>query len=272
MYCCKRCGYDSKLKQSLVRHLQRLKECPPIYESSERSELLKELQVPDKVLNNDCWYCRHCNQGFNNKSNMYRHAKVCKSNLANEQNDQIRYLRTELDNLKTKIDNTKPTSSTVNNNTQNVHVIQNINIQVREFGFENMSHLPQDFLNYCFANKKIVDLIDNIHFDKECPENHNVRLRSKKQELMEVFENGKWIVKDQDQTLMELIEKGYRILYRHGKINKNEIMEEEDVDDEEFREINKWLEKIYDDQKAQKPLKRDLIIRFINNQAILLGR
>ena len=78
--------------------------------------------------------------------------------------------------------------------------------------------------------------------------------------------------KDQDATLTELIQNGYRVLKRHGKKNKEDIMIGEDMDEDEFFEINRWLEQIYENDKLQKPMKRDLIIRFLNNQAYLLGR
>jgi hypothetical protein len=80
------------------------------------------------------------------------------------------------------------------------------------------------------------------------------------------------MVKDQDQTLTELIQSGYRILRMHGKTNKDHIIEEEGIDEDDYDEIIRWLETIYEDRKIQKPVKRDLIILFINNQTMLLGR
>jgi hypothetical protein len=137
---------------------------------------------------------------------------------------------------------------------------------------ESQTHLTTEFLNKCFAEKGLVDLIENLHFDKECPQNHNVRLKSKKQELMEVYSNGKWLVKDQDQTLTELIQSGYRILRMHGKKYKGDIIEDEGIDENDYKDVVEWLETIYEDRKEQKPLKKDLIILFLNNQAMLLGR
>jgi uncharacterized damage-inducible protein DinB len=189
--------------------------------------------------------------------------KICRKN---PKRIQFEYLEKQIEELKKQIQTS--TNHVVTNN----QIIQNFNIQLKDFGFEKTDHLPRDFLNNCFANKRIVELIENIHFDQECPENHNVRIRSTKKEYMEVFENGKWTVKDQDQILTDLIQKGYRILSKHGKTNQQNIMGEEDLDEEDFHEVCEWMERVYDDQKAQKPLKRDLIIRFLNNQAIVLAR
>jgi hypothetical protein len=235
-FVCKRCGYETDIKHSLIRHLQKLNECPDIYDSIDRMILVQALTDKRCCKTFDC---KHCGRCFADKSNMYRHMKTCPHKV------QIKHSK-------------KPSAST--------------SIQLKEFGFETMDHLPREFLNACFANKRITELIDNIHFDRETPENHNVRLRSTKKKYMEVFENGRWTTKDQDQTLTDLIQKGYRILSKHGRKNKDDLMEEEYLDEEDFHEVCEWMERVYDDQRAQKPLKRDLIIRFLNNQAIFLAR
>jgi hypothetical protein len=196
---------------------------------------------------------------------MYTHKKACKS----KGDASVHELREEVAQLRKLV--TQPQTI---NHTQNANAIQNniVNIHLKDFGMETQSHLTTEFLNKCFADKGLVDLIENLHCDKECPQNHNVRLKSRKQELMEVFSNGKWMVKDQDQTLTELIQSGYRILRMHGKIHKGDIIEEEGLDADDYEEVVDWLETIYEDRKAQKPLKKDLIILFMNNQAMLLGR
>lgn len=268
-FLCKRCGYETNIKQSLIRHLRKIKECPPVNDTSERIHLINELRTDKQpILSNKKVSCKYCAQGFDDKSNMYKHMKICRKN---PKRIQFEYLEKQIEELKRQIQASTNHSMQQNVVTNN-QIIQNFNIQLKDFGFEKTDHLPRHFLNNCFANKRIVELIENIHFDQECPENHNVRIRSTKKEYMEVFENGKWTIKDQDQILTDLIQKGYRILSKHGKTNQQNIMEEEYLDEEDFHEVCEWMERVYDDQKAQKPLKRDLIIRFLNNQAIVLAR
>ena len=262
-FVCKRCHYTASTKQALVKHLNKQKTCSILFENIERSTLLEELKEKKKDLNNDCSYCKYCNQGFNTKSNMYRHTKICKANLTTL--EDINKLKKELDQLKKMMGN-----NFIQNNIQNIQ--NNFNIELKDFGCEKQAHLSKELLHRCFADKAIVDLIESLHFDKDCPENHNVRLKSKKQELMEIYSDGKWQVKDQDKTLTELIQSGYRILRMHGKKYKSDIMEEEDIDEDDYNETIKWLESIYEDKKLQKPVKRDLIILFINNQTMLLER
>jgi hypothetical protein len=266
MYDCKRCGYKTEYKQSLIRHLNRAKPCDETYDTTPREAILKELQR--KHDSESIHTCVYCNAEFTFKNNMFRHQKNCKKKV---DNSEINELKEQMKQMALQLEELKLNGTHTVNNTNNV---QNniINIQLKDFGLESQAHLTTEFLNKCFADKGLVSLIENLHFDQEAPQNHNVRLRSRKQELMEVFSHGKWLVKDQDQTLTELIQSGYRILRMHGKRNKENIMEEEGIDEVDYDEIVQWLETIYEDRKVQKPIKRDLIILFMNNQAMLLGR
>lgn len=231
--------------------------------------LLEEL----KPANDGQYECPHCSRHFKDRSNMKKHEWICK-----------KAPQTELEQLKATVNDLlekhkdivcrveQPTS----NNYHNCNMSTNIqnNIHLHSFGHETLDHLPISFLNWCFANKGegIKTLIQDIHFDKECPENHNVRLKSTKRELMEVYSNGQWVVTDQDRVLTDLIEKGYRVLRSHGRRNKDGVMDDEDLEETDFNEIMEWLEKVYEDSKEQKPIKRDLLLLFLNKKPMLLER
>lgn len=269
---CQRCGYTTEYKCALIKHFQRKKLCHPVKSDIPVQELLQNLVHKD--YKESAHACKFCGKLFNSQSNHSRHQKTCsercKHNLVAEvdkMNSKIQLLETQLAEL--RCGNHHMQTQTITNNIQQNNIV---NINLKEFGMESQGHLTTEFLNKCFADKGLVDLIEYLHFDKECPENHNVRLKSRKQELMEVYSNGKWMVKDQDQTLTELIQSGYRILRMHGRKNKDNIIEEEGIDEDDYEEITKWLETIYEDKKVQKPIKRDLIILFMNNQTMLLGR
>lgn len=268
-FLCKRCGYSADVKHTLFRHWKRKIKCDPILEDIDVETLMQNFSERDYKINYPCSFCE---RSFNNKANMYRHTKICKKNPVNiEIESKFQVMQGEIVSLKTKLKEFEYNSINIQN-IQNVNTQNIINIHLKDFGLESQEHLSKELLTRCFADKKLVELIENLHFDQNCPQNHNVRLKSKKQELMEIFSNGKWQLKDQDQTLTELIESGYRILRMHGKKNKETIMEEEGIDEEDYNEIIRWLETIYEDKKIQKPVKKDLIILFVNNQTMLLGR
>jgi hypothetical protein len=255
----------------MVRHLKRMRTCHVVHEDISIEQLLAELD--EQFKRTDAHFnCVYCQRGFKDKSNMIKHTRICKKHPDNQAVSSI--IINEVQELKKRLKEleSEKQQQITNNNIQVNQQNNIINVSLKDFGMETHGHLTKEFLNKCFADKGLVDLIENLHFDKECPENHNVRLKSKKQELMEVFSNGKWMVKDQDQTLTELIQSGYRILRMHGKTNKDHIIEEEGIDEDDYDEIIRWLETIYEDRKIQKPVKRDLIILFINNQTMLLGR
>ena len=117
----------------------------------------------------------------------------------------------------------------------------------------------------------IAPLIETIHFDREHPENHNMQLKSSKQELMQTFVDGNWIITDADDTLNELINKGYRVLNYHSRKNKDDIIDKE-MDEEEYDDVVGWLEKIYEDKKTRRPIKKQLLLLFINNKTMLLAK
>ena len=62
-----------------------------------------------------------------------------------------------------------------------------------------------------------------MHFNKELPENHNIRITNKKLKFAEVKKNNKWLLQHKKKTLSELIEKGkeqFEILLEKDSINK----------------------------------------------------
>jgi hypothetical protein len=58
-------------------------------------------------------------------------------------------------------------------------------------------------------------LIEKIHYNKDYPENHNLRCKSLKNKVFEKYNNAQWTLCDASNTLDELIKKGYKILEAH---------------------------------------------------------
>lgn len=208
--------------------------------------------------------CDYCGRLFSSKQSKYQHKTRCKAKTTDETALKIKELE---DRMATSIGG----STNIINNTNNIH--DNIIINIKNFGCENMKHIEQDktFLTSCLILRDIKSLIENIHCDKEYPENHNVRIKSIKKDLMETYVDGRWIISDKEETLDELMNKGYRVLKFHSHKNKTDIKDECD-DDEEYKNIQQWLESIYEDNKIRKPIKKQLLILFMNNKALLLGK
>jgi hypothetical protein len=262
-------------KYNLINHLKRLNTCQALFSDVDVVHLLAELQKPALTSG---YQCEWCDKFFKHPQGRSQHKRICKNKPTN---DVVQSLVQKLNELETELYEIKhgpkcPTNVTNNNttnNTNNTNIQNNITINIKSFGCENIKHIEQDkqFLTNCLMQRDIKSLIESIHCDKEYPENHNVRIKSMKQELMETYVDGKWIITDKEETLDELINKGYRVLRLHSHRNKSDIIDECD-DDDEYDDIMKWLESIYDDNKLRKPIKKQLLILFLNNKALLLGR
>jgi hypothetical protein len=252
------------------KHLSRTFICEGKNNQKTQSELLEEVIQARSVK---VYSCESCGKDFTTSQKKYYHKLKCES-----QNNDIKVLMNRIDDMDKELKGLKTTNNNVVNGSHN-NVQQNNNnnnnnfYMIRDFGNENTSYLSKEFLSSCFATKDVVRLIENIHCDKEHKENHNVRLRSLKNDMMEVKQNDKWMVTDSDDTLKDLIQSGYRILMYHSRRHKDHILEEElNGDKSEFEEIKGWLEDIYSNDKQQKPLKRRILLLFLSNKTLLLGK
>jgi hypothetical protein len=124
----------------------------------------------------------------------------------------------------------------IHNNSGTSYTQININVgqggALNDYGEEDISHLSEDFLSYCLMNPKkgMTNLIQNIHYNKDVPENHNLRFKSDKKNLFEKWVDSEWRLCDASNTLDELIKKGYRILNSHYTdflMNDTSLMDDE---------------------------------------------
>jgi hypothetical protein len=213
---CKRCGLKTSTKGSLVRHLQAKKVCLASQQDIDRTTLLQELIT--KEYKTDTINCEFCNK-IVSKPAYARHKKTCKERKNESQQELVS--QKEFQELKAQVvqltqqlvsqhKQKQSTPQVVNNGTINNTIVINLNA----FGQEDTSHLSQEFLSYCINNPKkgLSSLIENIHYNEEVPENHNLRCRSLKRNIFEKYVGTQWIMCDASNTLDELIRKGYRIL------------------------------------------------------------
>lgn len=211
---CKRCGYETNMKYMLKRHLQRKNPCNPSLEDIARDILIQEL---DEETTDKSHKCKHCNKMFTAASNMYRHQKICNAN-----SNEIDLLKETVSNLQKQLTDMqnnpqKPSiynhNNTTNNNTTNIDNMNNI-IVLNNFGNESYEHITSEFLKTCVLGSMtgVKSLIEKIHFSDEAPMNKNVRMKSMKNNLVEVADNHKWVVKDANEAMETMINKGCRLL------------------------------------------------------------
>jgi len=224
-FTCQRCGYETPTRCNIVRHLKSKTPCEAINNNIERDVLITQLS--DKEYKTERTECPFCKKTVS-KYKLSRHTAVCKSNTSQSMVqvpiETLENLQAQINELRGELKKQKESSqaststSVVNTNSHNNTTINNTyNIQLNNFGNENMSCITPELLTYCLTNPKkgMSSLIETIHYNKDYPENHNLRCKSLKNNIFEKCIDAQWTLCDASNTLDELIKKGYRILEAH---------------------------------------------------------
>lgn len=271
---CVRCGYSTTQLCNLKKHLHRKTPCNAVLSDDSIESILESL--PSTSNKEKMYKCEGCEKEFSSRSGLFEHKKK-KHSESKTYTDELTLMKQkyeELEKRQKELEAIIQTQSignnniiTTNNNTQNN---QNINININNFGQEDISHLTKDFLDDCVKrlNTGMKNLMKQIHFNPEIPENHNIRILSKKQNLLETFDNGSWHPKDKNNTLDEMIRHGYKILFRHfiDTTNIEDKQSSHDYINSYFVNLmNKETEEYYN-------LRRDLYVMILDNTLYVLGR
>ena len=113
----------------------------------------------------------------------------------------------QIELLSTKVGN----NYTINNNTNTN------NIQLNNYGSEDLSHISDSLKTYLIKHPfgAIQQLIEKIHFNHDKPENTNIMITNKRDNKISVFENGKWVYRNKKKTILKLIDNKYYLLDDH---------------------------------------------------------
>lgn len=149
------------------------------------------------------------------------------------------------------------TSNTQNANTINSHnnnnntVHMNFNFQVK--GFEPDlgwgDHLTDDFKTACLMEMNFPKLIKAIFCNDAVPDNQCVRVKNVREKTFEIVgEDGKWVTRNGEETLVELLDKGYKVLKHHWYWDgKKKEVDQILHTNECYGEVKRWLDLISDE-------------------------
>jgi hypothetical protein len=171
-------------------HLERKFICEPTLCDVDVKTLLKNLE---KQFN-----CRYCKKDFSHNSSKCRHEKTCTYIVNNSQQSPV------ASNI---INNNITNNNTINNNI-------NINISLNAYDCNNIDFLlnSTEKLSTILNSKNgiIQNLLKELNFNKEHPENHNMCITNLRSNKAEVFDGSSFIVKDKVDVihtkLIELID------------------------------------------------------------------
>jgi hypothetical protein len=226
---CRRCNYETQYKCAYLKHLERKVPCEITNENISIQELLLQIK---KVNTETPYKCEYCGKYFNQSQGKYQHRQRCKQKplsieeRLDELQNKVDYLENKNKELENIVHNNGASSSIIINNgtinQNNVFVLQN-------FGSETEDHITQDFIKYCIMNNVsgMKSLIERIHFSDDAPQNKNVRLKSLKNNLVEVHNNNQWIVKDVQDATETMIRKGCNIFNAYYLDNDNGIRDQD---------------------------------------------
>ena len=265
MFTCNRCGYNTPIKCNLKTHLLKKYPCQPVLSNIDRDILLNELtnqkqpsdnkEEPESIPKHVCEYCA---KSFSKNSNLHRHLKSCKSknSILNELTQKLKEKDEEIEKLKSKSANPNITNNTTNNTT-----INNQFVIINTYGNENLEYITKDYLTSLLKVPfgSIPRLVKQIYCNPNHPENQTVVIPNKKQPYVKVKTSDKWEYRDRDQTVAEIMDKGYNIIDDHY-FDKMEMLKPSER--KRFENFKDNFEER--DAKLMKQLRKDAELYIIN--------
>jgi hypothetical protein len=184
--------------------------------------------------------CDYCDESFSTMANKRRHElHRCKENtnvsnsIITKQENKIKKLEREKENQKKAMEKQRKEMAKhiellltkVGNNYTTINNTNTNNIQLNNYGSEDLSHITDALKTYLIKHPfgAIQQLIEKIHFNRDKPENINLMITNKRDNKISVYEDGKWVYRNKKKTIQRLIDNKYYILDDHY----NDIPEEE---------------------------------------------
>ena len=162
--------------------------------------------------------CIYCDKSFSSIAHKRRHElHRCKKriNLESIYKKEMKEFKKEKEQLYKQIDALikKAGNTTITNN-----------LNLNSYGKEDLSHITNSFKTNLIKGpfRMIPKMIEAIHFNDKKPENKNISLTNKKENVVKVFKGGKWTYCNKNEVMEELMETNYYLLDSHYEID-NEL-------------------------------------------------
>lgn len=279
MFECKRCGYIAGSKGNYKLHIYKSRTCEA-YASFTPIESIRSQYEADNAKAADI-VCKHCHKCFASSRSRSNHLHRCKMKKQGEDrlnNDELLVMKREdLDGLLLQrfeqilsnmgMHTVQQNSNQINNRCNVTNVTVNFNI--RDFDDESGldTHIGIDFKLKCLLEKNIPKLIKEVFCNGARPENQCVRLKNQKKKLFEVVRDGKWVNQEGDETLKDLIDKGYRILRHLWLWETKDMVDNMLKENDCYREVKSWFDRVCeDDPKLYKEMKDRTFLIFVDHK------
>ena len=222
---CKICEKNYKSYQSLWNHNKKFHS-----ENGENPKIVDETTLIYK--------CKNCNKKFDKKQKKYYHMKKCKSiDISNN---------TVLCNIPiTTINNDNKTITTNSNNINNGTI--NKTIIINNYNNDNLEYISEKFKDKLFKNLldeeeyniPLPKLIENIKFNPNHKENHNVKIKSDRSKVGFYYDENKWKAINKNELLDDLCNYSLKIFKQYFEEKKDKLSEDMISQYQEFSHIAK---------------------------------
>ena len=272
-YECKLCNFKTHLKTDFKRHLNTLKhgrkleqiETNSLDKPKKSQKRAKKSQKEPKRASKTCQFtCDYCGSEFKTFANKRRHElHRCKKikhigdSAAIQENldlkEQRKIMLKQIDQLIKKAGNT---TYNTQHNTQT-------NIKLNGFGNENLSFITDAFKTQLVKGPygMIPKMIEHIHFNDSVPENKNISLPNKKENIIKIFCGDKWVFKNKNEVINDLVDGKYFILDTHYETicNDNEPF---------YKNVYENFKKLFDtqDKQVHEYIKEQCELVLLNNR------
>jgi len=245
-YICFFCKYEAKQISHFKNHIFKKKKCSIILNDVNTMDDYYKLLPKSEIDKN--YKCEFCNKIFTRKNNLTRHYNNCK----NKNNNILK----EINDLKSKIKLLENNNLIINNNNNTIN-----NILICNYGSEDRSILTKEFMLQLLKTPYLAPtkMIEVLHFNKDYPQNMNIRLSNKSNDKSQLIQNGKWITYQKELLINRMIDDNlyYLDIFYEEEIEKGSI---ERIP--HYEEFSKLYHEVMD---------KDLTSELINNMNIRLN-
>ncbi len=159
--------------------------------------------------------CDYCESPFSSFAHKRRHElHRCKQNtsITNNLIKALEYEKKEKNKLYKQIDKLIDKAG----NTTNYQTTSQ-NIKLNGYGKEDLSHITDSFKTQLLNGPygMIPKMIEQVHFNEDKPENKNISLTNSRDNKMKVFIEDKWVYKNKDEIIHDLMDGKYFIMDTH---------------------------------------------------------
>jgi hypothetical protein len=265
---CPRCASKFDTKQNYTIHTDKKNIC--------KIKLQDVIPMSDNFIKLDgVFSCEYCDKEYTYKSDYTKHHKSCKEKNNKEQalREQVDILQEQLKNLTANgVTNNNTTNNNTNNNitfdnsttnNNNNNTVNNtINVFVNDFKNTKYDYItPTQRVGFMGRNMNAIPkLLEEVHFNPEHPENHNMYMSNYKNKVARYKDRGKWFTKSGSEFVEDLI------VDYHTKM----FLEfEENPDNPKGAEAFKKYMKITEPQEAQDKIKEQIYEMMYNNRDMI---